>query len=534
MRASKAFLPTRKEPQKDARTPGYERLVRAGYVRRLASGAEVLLPLGARALANVERLAVEAASRIDAEEIVALDAATGAGGFVAAVLDVARGDLRGYKELPRVFLRRASAPAPPRSGSGLGTSGASRIVEVCVVAATEDDVRAKGDALLARFAGSLSATRLGPIVAAASAPPLPYARVVALSSDVAGDVALFTCGACGASLTEDAAPTDAAVAEANDAAPARDVPTPGMSQVEDVAAFLEVSPRDVLKSMLVRAGGELVLAVVRGDHAVSEARLARALGVAPSTVTLATPDEVVRATGAKVGFAGPVGFRGRIVVDPSAAVDAPRVVGANAADMHTVDVRFGRDFSGEIMGIRALEAGAPCPSCGAPLTPSRASLAATFTALGQAPAAAREALFATASGERVPFYTGLVTIEVSRTLGHLAEAHHDDAGLVLPHGIAPFDVHLVALGAQPELVSAASALVNDLEAAGLSVLFDDRDERPGPKLASAELVGMPVRVALGARSLAVGAAECARRVGLEAATRVPLADVVAWARAALG
>lgn len=528
MRVSRSFAPTRKEPQKDARTRGLEALVRAGYLRRTTKGTTVLLPLGARALGKLEARVVGALERSAALPI-ALPDTLGVDEAEAALLDVARSELRGYSELPRVWVQAVSRELEaPRSPFGLVGGGPERVVEAFVVAASEGDVRERLDALAESFLAVLSPTSLGAAKVLAS----PSGSSLAVHAHVAGlgDETTLHCRSCDARFTEDAAPK-VAEPDAPGAEPYHAVDTPGRSTVDDVALFLGVAPKDVLKSMVVRARSELVLAVVRGDHAVSETRLARALGV--PTVTLATPDEVMRATGAKVGFAGPVGFQGRVLLDPSAASDVPRVVGANAADTHLRGVRPGRDFAHEIKEIRAFGGGAPCPLCGAPLSAERAAAIARFDVLGQGPAAREGALFATRSGEKIPFSTGRATLRVSRALGLIAEAHSDAAGLCLPPAVAPFDVHVVSLGTAPELVGAAEAIVADLESRGLDVLWDDRDDRPGPKLAMAELVGCPVRLTLGARGLAEGVVEVVRRGALGETFRVPLGDVGSFVDRAL-
>jgi prolyl-tRNA synthetase len=283
------------------------------------------------------------------------------------------------------------------------------------------------------------------------------------------------------------------------------VATPKKRTIAEVSEFLSLPPKRFLKSLVYMAGEQPVLAVVRGDHELNEVKLARALGV--DEVRLAEPEIVVRTTGAGVGYAGPIGFKGRVVVDRAAADVPGGATGANETDHHFTDVVFGRDYDGEVKDIRSVAEGDPCPRCGSKLLVYRGIEAGHIFVLGTRYSAQLGANFLDQAGENKPMVMGCYGIGVSRLVATAVEQHHDENGIAWPAAISPYDVHVVMIGSEPEVERAAAELEQALEAQGLSVLVDDRDERPGVKFKDADLIGVPLRVTIGAKSLKSGAVE---------------------------
>ncbi|MGC4091172.1 MAG: proline--tRNA ligase [Polyangiaceae bacterium] len=283
------------------------------------------------------------------------------------------------------------------------------------------------------------------------------------------------------------------------------VHTPAVGSIEDVSRFLQLPPERFLKSLLYVAGSECVLAIVRGDHTLQEVKLARALGV--GEVRLASAAEVEQATHAALGFAGPKGFQGRVVIDRDAASVRDAVSGANVTDHHLLHVVLGRDFEAQLADIREVVAGDGCTRCGAPLSAKRGIEAGHIFLLGTRYTAAMGATFLDDAGQSKPIVAGCYGIGVSRLVAALVEQHHDEHGIRWPAAVAPYDVHVVALGGSSAVQAATAELEAELERAGLEVLVDDRDERPGAKFKDADLVGVPLRVTIGDKSLAQGAVE---------------------------
>jgi prolyl-tRNA synthetase len=291
-----------------------------------------------------------------------------------------------------------------------------------------------------------------------------------------------------------------------EARPIEKAHTPGHGSIDDIARFFKADKTRFLKSLLYKTKeGAAALAVVRGDHEVNEVKLARALGT--REVFLASEADVARETGARVGFAGPVKFAGRVVVDRDASLVQNGITGANETDHHLVNVAYGRDFEGEVADIRSVVEGDRAPSGAGKLKIYRGIEAGHIFILGTHYTAQMGANYLAEDGASKSIVMGCYGIGVSRLVATAIEQHHDEDGIRWPAPIAPYQVHLVTIGQGAELVAAAEKLVGELEARGVEVLWDDRDERPGVKFKDADLVGLPFRITLGDKGLKAGVVE---------------------------
>jgi prolyl-tRNA synthetase len=331
-----------------------------------------------------------------------------------------------------------------------------------------------------------------------------------------GEDAIVACDRCDYAANVEVATVSADEAKPDDthpetpaalsAGPIKRVHTPGHGTIADVAAFLKISRKRLLKSLVYVAGSDVVMVVIRGDHEVNEIRLARLLGV--PEVFLASDADVLQATGAAVGFAGPVGFKGRVVVDRAASLVRNAATGANETDYHVVGVLFGRDYQGQVVDVRLAATGDRCPNCdGGRLVSYRGIEAGHIFILGTHYTEKMGAMFLDEQQQKKPIVMGCYGIGVSRLVATTIEQHHDDNGMRWPMSIAPYAIHLCTLGKEPELLRAAESLYRDLWAKGVEVLWDDRDERPGVKFKDADLIGVPIRVTFGGKSFAAGNVE---------------------------
>ena len=342
------------------------------------------------------------------------------------------------------------------------------------------------------------------------------------------------------------------------------IATPETSTIADLAALLGLPAAATAKAVFFNTPERgLVFAVIRGDLEVNEEKLRAAAGV--STLEPASPEQIA-AAGAVPGYASPVGLRvadddqeprtenrepnitGRetgadkqegtsaptlqrsnaptfVVADRSVVEAGPLVAGANRAGYHLRGVVYGRDWRAtRVADIAAVRAGDPCPTCGAPLALERGIEIGHIFKLGTRYSAAMGATFLDQQGAAQPIVMGSYGIGLERLLQVIVEQHHDAAGIVWPREVAPLDVHLVALGKSPQVRAEADALYAELQAAGVAVLYDDREETPGVKFNDADLIGLPLRLVVSERLLAAGQLELKPRVG--DAARIPRGELL--------
>ncbi|MBX3183419.1 MAG: proline--tRNA ligase [Polyangiaceae bacterium] len=559
MRYSRALLPTVKEAPADATTASHVLLLRAGYVRRIGAGIYSFLPLGVRVLRKVERVVREEMDRAGAEEVL-LPALLPAEYFQETdrwtqfgdtllrlkdrkggdyhlgptheeiITDLARRELHSYRDLPKnLYQIQTKFRDEPRPRAGLLRCREFLMKDAYSFDVSEEAAQKSYEAM--RLAYRRIFDRLGFDYRMVSADSGAMGGSTSAEFQVlvqSGEDILAACSACEYAANVEVAETTATPERGPAEPPAVErVATPTQRTIEEVSSFLGKAPEDFLKSLVYVAGDQTVLAVVRGDHEVNEIKLARALGV--DEVHLAGPEEVRRVTGAEVGFAGPVGFQGRVVVDRDAASVKGGVAGANESGFHLLHVTHGRDYQGDVMIIRAATDGDACPSCAAPLKLYRGVEAGHIFILGTHYSAKMGATFLDEKQEKRPLVMGCYGIGVSRLVAAAIEQHHDKDGIRWPMSMAPYHVHLTQLGAEPEVVEAVAELTQALERAGVEVLVDDRSERPGAKFKDADLIGVPLRVTIGARSLQAGGVEIKRRDNPDpkSAELVPLAEASA-------
>ncbi len=538
MRYSRALLPTLKEAPSDATSASHVLLLRAGYVRRVGAGIYSFLPLGLRVLKRIETVIREEMNRAGAQEVL-LPALLPADYFRESgrwdtfgdtmlrlndrkggdyhlgptheeiITALVRHEIKSYRDLPQnLYQIQTKFRDEPRPRGGL-----LRCREFSMKDAYSFDVDDKAGLESyeqMRLAYRRVFDRLG----------LNYRMVAADSGAMggkssaefqvlvqSGEDIIAACLQCEYAANLEVATTPPMPKRGDPAqTPALEkVETPSQRTIEEVSAFLGASPDRFLKSLLYLAGDDVVMAIVRGDHEVNEIKLARALGV--DEVHLAGPADVEKATGAAVGFAGPVGFKGRLLVDRDAASIADAISGANETDAHFKHVVRGRDYEGEVVEIRSVKDGDLCPSCGASLGLYRGIEAGHIFLLGTRYSAQMNANYLDEAGDSHPLVMGCYGIGVSRLVATAVEQYNDKDGILWPMSIAPYHVHLVQLGSDAEVVSAVEKLEQELEAAGLDVLVDDRDERPGVKFKDADLIGIPLRVTVGQKGLKAGGVE---------------------------
>jgi prolyl-tRNA synthetase len=546
-RASKLFLPTLREAPADAEAINHKLLVRGGFVRQVTGGVWTFLPLGWRVHRKIEQIIREEMDGIGAQEMLMpvltpfelwqqsgrdfiqelfrLKDRKGADYVLPmtheeTVTFHAR-ELQSYRQLPQVLYHISTKERDePRPRAGL-----IRLREFFMKDAYSFDRDDAGLAVnfdLQRGAYQRIFERCGLRaydVEAESGMMGGTESVDFLAPAGAGENTLVTCenGDFAADLEVARGVPRAAIFPETLLAP-ESVETPGVKTCEALAEFLAMDVAATSKAMPVTTDdGTVVLALVRGDDRIEPAKLDAALG-RPSRP--ATDEEIRAAFGASGGSLGPVGFKGEVVADESLR-HGQYVAGANRDGWHLRGVEAGRDFVPRFADLRESAEGDACPHCGGKLQFETAIEVGHIFKLGTRYSEPLGATFVDEDGQERPLIMGSYGIGPARVMAALVEQGNDENGIVWPASVAPYDVHVVVLTGAEEIGEQAAQVLSD---AGLDVLLDDRDQRPGEKFADADLIGIPVRVTAGRKSLEDGAVDVRRRAGGDE-RRVALAEL---------
>jgi prolyl-tRNA synthetase len=290
------------------------------------------------------------------------------------------------------------------------------------------------------------------------------------------------------------------------------VDTPGARTVKEVASFLSIDEKNIIKTIIVVYEDKAAAALVRGDRELNLLKLSGLLG--KKEIFLAGDAEVERVTRAPVGFAGPVGLDIPVYADFEVMEMKDAACGANQADRHLIHVFPGRDFKAAAWAdLRRVEEGDACPRCGRPLHTEKGIEGGQTFYLGTLYSEKMNALFIDQDGKQKPFDMGCYGIGITRLAAAVVEQKNDERGIIWPVSVAPFETTVLPLGGASRIHEAAQALADRLEEAHLSVLFDDRDESPGVKFYDADLLGMPLQVIVGSKAMKEGKVELRLRDG---------------------
>jgi len=565
-RLSRLLAPTLREDPADAEVASHRLMVRSGMIRQVARGIYDLLPLGLRAVRRVETIVREEMDRAGAQEILMPAVIPGelwreSGRWERygpellrlrdrydrefcfgptheeVVTDLVRREIRSYRELPKNLYQiqvKFRDEIRPRFGLMRGREFIMKDAYSFHVDA--DDARREYRVMFDTYTRIFE--RCGLTFRAVEAGTGAIGGSLSHEFQVlaaSGEDAIVSCERCGYAANVEKAEVRAAPAAGAGGGGLERVATPGKRSVEEVSTFLGLPRERFIKTLLyATAGGEAVAILVRGDHEASATKVQAALGGEP--VALADEQAVERATGAPVGFAGPVGLKIRMLADAALRGVRGAVAGANRADEHVVNVDQARDLPELVFAdLRQARSGDACPRCdGGAFAEHRGIEVGQVFYLGTKYSEAMGATFLGADGRERPIEMGCYGIGITRTVAAAIEQHHDDAGIVWPAPLAPYGVHVVPVSVEDaRLRETAEQLAASLDAAGVDALLDDRDERPGVKFKDADLIGLPVRVTVGPRALARGCVELKTRTAREA-TEVPVGDAAARAAALLG
>jgi prolyl-tRNA synthetase len=572
VRWSQALIPTLKETPADAVAPSHVLLLRAGMIRQVGAGAYTFLPLGFRVLNKVVHIVRQEMDAAGAQEVLMpalspqelwkesgrLTTMTDilmqltVGGNTPMVLgptheevitDVVRDLVRSYKQLPMTMYQiQTKFRDEPRPRFGLIRTREFIMKDAYSFDADVAQLGASYDAMYEAYCRIFD--RAG----------LPYVIVDAESGPIGGDSShefmvpaetgedsVIQCLGCGYAANVEKAEIGAgppAHAPNPAAPPFEEVATPNRKTIQEVCAFLRVAESTSAKLLVFLADGRPVAVLVRGDHAANEAKVRRAFNA--SKLAAADAKTIQKATGAPMGFLGPVGITIPMAVDRAVAAMPAVVVGGNEVDVHFKGVVPGRDFPlTNVLDLRNATEGDPCPRCGKAMAVRHGIEIGHVFKLGTKYSKAMRANFLDDKGSEQPIIMGCYGIGVSRVVAAAVESCHDGNGIVWPLSIAPYSAVVVPLQVQNAAVmEAAVGLVKAFEAAGVDVLFDDRDQRPGVKFKDADLIGIPLRVVVGERGLKDGTIEvkwrnddAAHHVAVATAAEAILAELEARRKA---
>jgi prolyl-tRNA synthetase len=296
--------------------------------------------------------------------------------------------------------------------------------------------------------------------------------------------------------------------------PREEIHTPEVRTIEEVCAFLDVRPENVIKTLVFSADNVPVAVLVRGDEEVNEIKVKNYLGC--DVLEMAMDDMIQETAGSPRGFVGPIGIKCRVLADYSLMNLTNMVVGANKEDYHLKNVNFERDFKVTAFAdFRVVRETDPCPRCAGAINFARGIEVGHVFKLGTKYSKAMKAIYLDKNGKEQYMVMGCYGIGVGRTVAACIEQYHDDNGIIWPSAIAPYQVIITPVNMnEPELAAAAEKLYADLLSAGVEAILDDRDERAGVKFKDADLIGIPLRVTIGPKNLAAGNLEIkVRRTG---------------------
>lgn len=537
MRVSRLFMATQREVPSDAEIPSHQLMLRAGLMRKVASGIYSFMPVGMKAYRNVENVVREEMDRAGAQELI-MPAVLPAEVYMASgrwekfgpemfrLLDrggrqfclgptheepfteAVRDTIRSYKQLP-VTLYQIQHKYRDEKRPRFGVMRSREFVMKDAYSFDVDEAGLDVSYQTMYKAYCRIFDRLGLdyiIVDADSGAMGGSGSQEFMVKSVVGEDAICYCAACNYAANEEKAQCGVPeLTEAEKNEPMKDIEkiyTPNVHTIEELIEFTKSGPEAFVKTILYNIDGKIVAAMVRGDRDINETKLGNLYDA--TEMTLAAFDDVERITGAKVGFAGPINLKEKIdvIVDNEVSVMKNFIVGACETDYHLANVNIGRDFEAtKICDIRNAVEGDKCPKCGKPLSMCRGVEVGHIFKLGTKYSDALNCIYLDKDGKENPMIMGCYGIGVGRTLAAVIEQYNDEDGIKWPINVAPYKATVIPTKVTDETIMPVAEKIYDaLMDKGIEVLIDDRNERPGVKFKDADLIGIPVRITVGRRA----------------------------------
>jgi prolyl-tRNA synthetase len=538
MKWSETYIPTLREDPAEAEIVSHKLLVRAGYIRKLAAGVYIYLPLMQRALTKISNIVREEMNSAGAQEILMpvlhpaelwqqsgrwqtigkelmrtkdrhdRDLVLG-GTHEEVVTNLIKGEVRSYRQLPlNLYQIQNKFRDEIRPRFGLMRGREFIMKDAYSFDRDEESFKVSYQKMIDAYSKAFTRcgleTKIVESDTGAMGGKAAHEFMVIVDTE-GGENIIFCCDKCDYAANQDKASSIELnpVIEDDSQKELQKVATPNAKTVEEVTAFLNVPAKKLVKTLLYKADGEVVAAMIRGDRQINEIKLKNFLKC--TDLEMADAPTVEKITGAKVGFAGPVELKNvKIVADEEIPRMRNFVTGANQDDYHFINVNVGRDVKIDLVSeIRNAQAGEKCPRCkkGILVTAKGIEVGNTFM-LGTKYSESLGATFIDEDGREKPFIMGSYGIGITRTAQAAVEKFHDEAGIIWPASIAPLSVQILPLNVNDQRQrEVAFQIYQKMKEKNIEVLIDDRDERAGVKFNDADLIGLPLRINVGGKSL---------------------------------
>ena len=529
MKMSNMLIATLREVPAEAEIDSHKLMLRAGMIRKMAAGVYNYMPIGLKVLKKVEDIVREEMNVAGAQEFLASAIipaelwqesgrwdAYGAEMFrlkdrgerdfclgpthEEVFTDIARNEIKSYKQLPlNLYQIQTKYRDERRPRFGVMRSREFIMKDAYSFDKDQEGLDLVYDKMHDAYVEIFNRCGLDAKCVAADSGAIGGSNSAEfmVKSEVGEDDVVF-CSKCDYAANIEKASSPAEKEEKQDFKELNKVETPNSKTIEELVKFFNTNEKKFAKTILFNADGKIVAVMVRGDREINEVKVSNAIGEV-ANLELASSEDVKVATGAVVGFAGPIGIKVDILlVDEEVANMYNFIVGANETGYHIENVNYGRDFEGTIGDFRNVTEGEKCPICGEKITIARGTEVGHIFKLGTKYSEAMSANFIDEDGKEKPFIMGCYGIGVTRTMASIIEQHHDENGIVWPLSVAPYHVSVIPVNVKDEeQIKVANILYEELISMGVEALLDDRNERAGVKFKDSELMGISMRVTVG-------------------------------------
>lgn len=549
MKMSNMLVGTLREVPAEAEIASHKLMLRAGLMRKMAAGIYNYMPLGLKVIENVKNIVREEMNNAGAQEFLASALipselwqesgrwdAYGAEMFrlkdrhnrdfclgpthEEVFTDIVRNEIKSYKQLPlNLYQIQTKYRDERRPRFGVMRSREFIMKDGYSFDKDQEGLDLAYEKMRKAYVNIFNRCGLDAKAVAADSGAIggSGSAEFMVKSEVGEDDVVF-CTACDYAANIEKAPSTPEHAEKEELIEVEKVETPAVKSIEDLANFFECSPKKIAKTLIFQADDKVVAVVLRGDREANEVKIANAVGEV-TELEMASEEAVKEATGAAVGFAGPIGIKvDMLLVDQEVANMYNFIIGANETDMHLKNVNYGRDFEGIVGDFRNVTVGEKCPECGEEITISRGTEVGHIFKLGTKYSESMGATFIDEGGKAKPFIMGCYGIGVTRTVASIIEQHNDENGIIWPLEVAPYHVSVIPANVKnEEQATKAEEIYNELRKMGVEALLDDRKERAGVKFKDSELIGIPMRITVG-KMIGEGQVEFKLRNGGEVET----------------